>query len=213
MGYFPIFYKNGILILIMKPGKDPKYPINYRSITLLEIPGKIFEHIINRRIHRLYESKSLFNINQYRFRAKLGTELALTKINEEVAINQKYKDGCNTVTRDVTKAFDKVWHNGLRYKLGTTPQIPNLILKILSSYVRDRTAQIKIRNIIGPKFELRSGVPQGGVLSPTLYIIYTADMPLPGNNCVDVAFADDVTQIIQNFNNSKDQLAEDTERD
>ena len=93
------------------------------------------------------------------------------------------------------------------------PQIYLSKLENTVNYKTGRTAQIRLNNITGPRFPLRSGVPQGGVLSPTLYIVYTADMPVPGNNCIDVAFADDVTQIIQNFNNNKEQLAEDTGRE
>ena len=48
MGYFPIIFKNGLIILIPKPGKDPKDPNNYRPITLLEVPGKILERLMNK---------------------------------------------------------------------------------------------------------------------------------------------------------------------
>ena len=66
---------------------------------------------------------------------------------------------------------------------------------------------------MGPKFRLKSGVPQGGILSPTLFIIYTADIPAPGNNCIDIAFADDITQVIQNLNNDRERLARDMEKE
>ena len=121
MGYFPVLFKNGLLTLILKPEKDPKEVVNYRPITLLEIPGKILEHIVNERLQRLYETKNLYNPNQYGFRSGRGTETALTKLNELVSINQKYRDHMNIIARDVSKAFDKVWHGGLRYKLARNP--------------------------------------------------------------------------------------------
>ena len=212
MGYFPILFKNGLIILIMKPNKDGKDPINYRPITLLEIPGKILERIINNRLQRFFEENELYNKNQYGFRAGMGTELALTKIYETVATNQKYKDHANVICRDVKKAFDKVWHNGLKYKI-TNTELPSIIVKIICSYLSERTAQIKIGNTIGPKFDIQSGVPQGGILSPTLYIMYTADIPPPGPNTTDVYFADDITQVVEELREDRIQLARKTERE
>ena len=108
MGYFSIVFKNRIIILITKPGKDKKNLINYRPMTLLEIPGKIIERIINKRLHRFCERENIFHKEQYGFRAGKGTDLAITKVNELIGINQKYRDHMNIVCRDVQKAFDKV---------------------------------------------------------------------------------------------------------
>ena len=77
----------------------------------------------------------------------------------------------------------------------------------------DRTAQIRIGNHMGNKFNLESGVPQGGILSPTLFIFYTSDIPRAGPNSEDVIFADDITQVIQNIYGDKEQLKIDKERE
>ena len=135
MGYFSIVFKNGIIILIPKPGKDPKNPINYRPITLLEVPGKILEKIINKRLHKFCERNDIFHKEQYGFRSGKGTDIAITKVNELIGISQKYKDHMNIVCRDVKKAFDKVWTQGLKYKIITIPELPLIIQKILCSYV------------------------------------------------------------------------------
>ena len=138
--------------------------------------------------------------------------MTITKTYETIAMNQKFKNHCNVVCRDVSKAFDKVWHRGLQFKL-TQREIPSTIVKILSSYLVNRTGQIKFNGKIGPKFNIKSGVPQGGILSPTMYIFYTADMPRAGAGATDVMFADDVTQIVENHDNNREQLARDTERE
>ena len=211
MGYFSIVLENGIIILIPKPGKDPKNLINYRPIALLEIPGKIIKQIINKRLHRFCERNNIFHKDQYGFRAGKGTDLAITKVNELIGINQKYKDHMNIVCRDVQKAFDKVWTQGLKYKIITIPDLPLIIQKILCSYVTKRTVQIRIENFKGDKITLESSVPQGGILLPTLYILYTRDIPPPaGENNNDVIFADGVTQAIQNLCNDRRALAEAT---
>ena len=213
MGYFPIILKNGLIILIPKPGKDAKNPINYRPITLLELPGKILEKIVNKRFQRFCEDNEVFHKNQFGFRKGTGTHIALTKIYEKIAINQKRRDHCNLICRDISKAFDKIWLNGLRYKIIRQNELPILIMKMLSSFVSDRTAQIRINSHIGDKFSIKSGVPQGGILSPTLFIFYTSDLTPAGPNSDDVIFADDITQIIVNEDNDKMQHALDTERE
>ena len=68
----------------------------------------------------------------------------------------------------VTKAFDKAWHKGLRYKIKTQYQLPPLTIKLLSTFLKQRTAKIKINDYKGPAFYLESGVPHS-----TLYIPMT----------------------------------------
>ena len=213
MGYFPIILKNSLIILIPKPGKDAKNPINYRPITLLELPGKILEKIVNKRFQRFCEDNEVFHKNEFCFRKGTGTNIAITKIYEKISINQKRKDHCNLICRDISKAFDEIWLNGLRYKILRQKELPILIMKMLSSFVSDRTAQIRINSHIGDKFSLKSGVPQGGILSPTLFIFYTSDLTPAGPNSDDVIFADDIMQIIVNENKDKMQHALDTERE
>ena len=112
------------------------------------------------------------------------------------------KNKINIVLRDISKAFDKVWHNGLRYKLRNSP-FPNYLIRIISNYLQDRTAKIRIGNYIGPEFPFLSGVPQGGCLSPTLFNFYTKDTPTPSGNNEQIIYADDITQIIQTQDNEK----------
>ena len=213
IGYFPIILKNGIIILIPKPGKDGKNPINYRPITLLELPGKILERVLNNRLQRYCEDNNVFHSCQFGFRKGRGTDVAITTLYEIIALNQKWKDHANVVCRDISKAFDKIWIDGLKYKIIQQDNLPQIMKKILASYVTDRTAQIRINTYIGNKFQLESGVPQGGILSPTMFILYTSDIPRAGANSMDILFADDVTQVIENKNNDRQQLAIDTERE
>ena len=100
----------------------------------------------------------------------------------------------NIVTRDVSKAFDKIWHEGLRYKIHTQYQLPPLTIKLLSTFLKQKTARIKVIDYEGPAFNLESGVSQGSVLGPTLYSLYTNYTPELNN--LTLMCADDVTQII-----------------
>lgn len=206
MGYFPDAFKIGILHLIPKEKKSPYNPTNYRPITLLEVPGKMFERTINYRLKHHLVANNLLPPSQHGFREGRGTTTALTVITERIAHTLSRKRQCHLVLRDVSKAFDKVWHNGLKYKilqLGLPPHLE----KIICDYITERTVKIRINNIIGPEIEILSGVPQGGILSPTLYTIYTRDLPEPTIDSYDILYADDITQIITHNGKSKRAMA------
>lgn len=70
-GYFPDKWKEAILRLIPKPGKNPHHPLNYRPISLLEVPGKVFERLINHRLTRHLRNNNLYNLKQLGFRTLL----------------------------------------------------------------------------------------------------------------------------------------------
>ena len=86
LGYFPIILKNGLTILILKSDKDPRQPTSYRPITLLELPGKILERILNNRFQRFLREQNLYNNNQYGFIPGRGTELAIAKTYETTVL-------------------------------------------------------------------------------------------------------------------------------
>jgi len=117
VGYFPTKFKNAIMVLIPKAGKDPKKVENYRLISLLEIPGKIFERIINDRVKMDMENNGLFNPNQFGFRKGRGTQQAITSIYETIAISQRKRQQGNIVCRDIAKTFDKLWKPGLHFRI------------------------------------------------------------------------------------------------
>ena len=205
MGYFPNLFKIGILRFIGKPGKSLLSVNNYRPISLLEVPGKIVEKVLLSRLTKFLFDNDMFNVNQFGFVPGRGTQTALTKIYEIVTMSQSTGKGCNMVSRDISKAFDKVWHQGLKYKM-CNGNFPDLLLKTLCSFLDNRYAKIKIDNYIGPIFPLLCGVPQGAVLSPTLFNFYTHDMPPPSMGCYQVQFADDHTQIITYFNKKNKRM-------
>lgn len=205
-GYFPDDLKKTKMIFIPKEGKNIKEIINYRPISLLEVTGKLFEKILNNRLLLYLENNNILNNRQHGFRKNRGTHTALAMITETVAVAKARKDQVNIILRDIKKAFDKVWHIGLKYKILKT-NLPKYMKQILCDYLTDRQIQIQIGHHIGPPFEIESGVPQGGCLSPTLFILYTSDMPQPSPYSEYVVFADDVTQIVTYPGKSKSLLA------
>jgi hypothetical protein len=95
---------------------------------------------------------------------------------------------CSAVFLDVSQAFDKVWHPGLLFKIKQT--LSSRYFKLLKSYLQDRYYVTKFNNEILPRFLMLSGVPQGSILGPLLYTIYTADLPT-SNKTILSTFADD----------------------
>ena len=200
------------MIFIIKEGKNPKDPQNYRPISLLEIVNKVYEKIINNRLLKFLENFNLLNKNQYGFRPARGTQQALALIYETISLTQKEKSQCNLVLRDISKAFDKVWHTGLKYKILQT-SLPSNYIRLLSNFMTKRKARIKVNDYLGEIFNLESGVPQGRCLSQTLFILYTSDIPDPSEDCVIVLFADDLTQIIIYNEKSRTEMALKTQRE
>ena len=209
-GYFPDKWKHAIIRLIPKAGQSSYHPQNYRPISLLEVPGKILERLINTRLKSYLEFHNMYNENQFGFRTGRGTTHALAIITEKIAQNKADKGQCQVIMRDVSKAFDQVWHLGLKFKIQQL-RLPLSTEKFLSDFLSDRTASIKIKSYTGPPFALNSGVPQGSVLSPTLYTIYTNDIELPIRH-LNIMYADDITQITGYPGRSKNMLNRQTER-
>ena len=210
-GLFPTRFKTATLALIPKPGKSIHEVTSYRPISLLEVPGKILERIITQRLNMHLEDNNLHNIRQYGFRPNRGTDTAIALGYEEIALGLANKQQTNIILRDITKAFDKVWHNGLKHKL-TQLNLPDNLTRILCNYLDGRTAHIKQDTYLGPPILLRSGVPQGSLISPTLFTFYTSQLPPPAPYSNYIAYADDITQIITHPSKSKHYMKLATER-
>ena len=204
-GYFPNLYKQTKLIFIPKPDKDPTNVANYRPISLLSTTGKLLEKLLNRRLINHLEEQHQFNDHQHGFRKKRGTETALAMIWESIAKGLQHNLKVLLTSRDIKKAFDRVWQRGLKFKLMQLNLHPRL-LTILSHYLDYRTASIQLNGHRGPNFPIECGVPQGGCLSTTLFNIYTRDLPekiYPWTN--NTFYADDITQIVRDSNYNRTQ--------
>ena len=194
VGYFPKSMKHAVMIFLPK-GTSSQYEVkNYRPISLLNTEGKVFDRILNVRFSNYIEAKQFVNKRQHGFRRGRGTHTALATLYESISNHKANKYTVDVVLRDVQKAFDKVWHNGLRYKILQIGLHP-CYTKIISSYLQDRRASIRIDSFLGPSFPLLSGVPQGACLSPTLYGFFTHDIVEPSHHMDYIAYADDITQI------------------
>ncbi|CAL4188424.1 unnamed protein product, partial [Meganyctiphanes norvegica] len=158
-----------------------------RPIALLEILAKIYETIIYRRLKWHLEDGGLLDESQFGFRARRSTHHSVNILLNYLQTNRRRRRDVLLVCKDVEKAFDTVWKEGLIFKLfrSQTLNLPPLLCKILASYLTDRSIKIKYGNKIAQPFTPKAGVPQGSVLAPLLYIIYLNDRPHPTRDHTD----------------------------
>ena len=192
-GLFPTNWKIAKIIMIAKPGKSRSDPENYRPISLLPTLGKLTERLILSRLEDECDELSLLPKEQFGFRRSLGTELQLLRITEMIHEALDHKDVAIGVFLDIRRAFDTVWHQGLLSKLHTFKLNPSLI-RIISGFLQDRSFFVSVGDATSSKGVLRAGVPQGAVLSPSLYNLYTADFP-KAVETYNFIYADDVALV------------------
>jgi retron-type reverse transcriptase len=117
--------------------------------------------------------------HQFGFRKSYSTIQQAHRIINEIIRSQELKKICTVAFLDVAQAFDRVWHLGLLYKLKKV--LPTDYYLILKSYLSHRYFQTKVNFEISSYHPIQAGVPQGSVLGPILYLIFTADIPTTHN--------------------------------
>lgn len=195
--YFPSEWKKADVIFIPKPGKDHKFPQNHRPISLLSTVGKIAEKLILRRLSCIVDDLELIPKHQFGFRSQHSTTQQIVRLTEIASHGLNIKHLTGIISLDVEKAFDTVWHDGLIHKL-LLQGIPFNLVKLIHSFLQNRSFRAKIGQSLSESHPLEAGVPQGSILSPLLYTLFTADMPLPQDHRVHLAaYADDTAIIAQ----------------
>lgn len=188
-GYFPLLWKHSIVIPIPKPNKNPSNVENYRPISLLPSLSKILEKIIQKRLNNYLNKNGIIPRHQFGFTEKLSTTHQLLRITEHIHTAFQRKLHTISTFLDISQAYDRVWHEGLMYKLKINGT-PKYLTNIINSFISNRTFAVSIdKHLSNPK-PILAGLPQGSPLSPILFNIYTADIPT--SNTINIAqFADD----------------------
>jgi hypothetical protein len=193
IGYFPTCWKSAVVVMIRKQGKDGTVVSNYRPISLLSTVGKLFEKVITTRLYGHFKEKSFFNQWQRAYLTKKHAEEHTHRLTETIKLSQELRWTTTVISLDVEKAFDSVWHDGLRFKLSYIG-LPVKLVRLLSSFLCDRTISVRVGKALSQPVTLRAGTPQGSVLSPLLYLVYVNDIPIhPMNKCDGAQFADDIS--------------------
>ena len=179
------------IVPIPKPNKDTDKGTSYRPISLLSVIAKTLEKGL-----LLYITANIPNTPmQHGYKTQHSTVTALYTLNNTGAkgFNQMAPPARTiTVALDMSKAFDTINIHTLIRKL-LQPNIPGTIIKFIANYIKGRKAYTTYINHTSKQREFKTGVPQGGVLSPTLFNMYTSDLPPPSASVQVMAYADDFT--------------------
>ena len=164
--------------MLMKPDKPPSETASYQPISLLSAVMKLFERVIGKRLRKHLEDNGFFSKYQLGFRKFKSTNCHLFRLSQ--TIMESFNQGEHVIAafQDVEKAFDNVWHNGLRYKIYRL-DLPTKLCRWLSDFLVGRVIQVKVEGFLSPKVYPKPGVPQGSNLSPLLFLIYANDTPNP----------------------------------
>lgn len=190
-GHFPKGWKHALIVPIHKPGKDPTKALSYRPISLLTAPSKIYEIHVSELIKEFNNVNNLIPSTQFGFRNRHGTNHALLKLQTDIIISNQQKKPTVAVSLDVEKAFDTTWPEGLVYKMKNCG-FSTTICSIVLSFMKSRTFQVKILDCLSNTYNISAGVPQGSVLGPILFTIYTHDIPKPSDHRLrQLSYADD----------------------
>lgn len=193
IGYYPYQWKLSCTVAVHKSGKDPNDRNSYRPIALLSNYSKIFERIINNRLTFFLDDNHIIPHQQFGFRRRHSPSHALLHTYNKIRTSLQSKQTLGLLSFDIEKAFDRVWHAGLIYKLSKL-NFPYYIIKIIYSFIQSRKYFVKINSKTSVLKTVNWGVPQGSALSPTLYSIYVYDIPTKFDEKTElILFADDTT--------------------
>ncbi|VVC44231.1 Reverse transcriptase domain [Cinara cedri] len=184
--YFPALWKFSIIVMIPKPGKPPDTPSSYRPISLLPFFSKIFEKLILKRLIPIVESNT--PNYQFGFRTNHSTIQQVHRLVDKISYSLEQKLICSGAFLDMAQAFDKVWHQGLLFKLKTI--FPPYYYLLFKSYLEHRHFAVRSGSAISEINPIHAGDSQGAVAAPLLFNLYTSNQPTT-NHTITSDFADD----------------------
>ena len=187
----PAIWKSSLINSIPKRGKDTSVGTSYRPISLLCPAAKVLESLILPTINKFLQPAP----DQHGFRPDHSSTSALPQMTTDIAMGfnqRKPPDRTICVAVDLSAAFDTVYHNNLLSKINIS-QLPPATARCLSCYLRGRQGKTCFRGVKSKSRKVNTGVPQGSKLSPSLFNLYIADMPIPTEPVKRVCYADDIT--------------------
>ncbi|XP_030832208.1 uncharacterized protein LOC115920515 [Strongylocentrotus purpuratus] len=164
--------KDGLILPFHKgKGKDPRDPRNYRGITLSSSFSKLLELILKPRLEKTLQGNGIPDELQFGFQKNHSCMLTSCTMEFIIEINTCQKRPTYVALLDAVKAFDKVWHDGLFYKVDQT-NIDPAYTALLRSLYENMESRVLWSDKTSGAIPILQGVRQGGVLSPLLYTVF-----------------------------------------
>ena len=174
---FPNEWLKSIIIPILKPGKDKENADSYRPISLTNCICKVFERMVNTRLRYYLERNHCIDACQSGFRENHSTTDNVLRLITDIQINWERRQPTVAVFLDLVSAFNKVHSSTVLTKLHSIG-IRGHMASFLRNFLKPRTFQVRCQSTLSDNFVLEHGVPQGSVLSPTLFLIALNDILL-----------------------------------
>ena len=190
-GIFPSKLKIAKVIPILKRGDETIFD-NYRPMSILPSISKVFERIIFNQIHNYFQVNNLYFCSQYGFRKEHSTELAVLELIDRITQHLDKGTIPINVYLDLSKAFDTLDHNILLHKLKYYG-IEGTALRLFESYLNERQQYVDLDGTTSNNNRILTGVPQGSILGPLLFIIYINDIAQSSKHFNFIIYADDTT--------------------
>ena len=208
---FPSSWHSSTLIPILKPRKLPSDPSSYRPISLTSCASKLIERMVNGRIRTYLEPK--LSPHQNGFRPGRSTAEGIVQIIHSVQRGFQKQSYTIAVFLDLKNAFDKVNKTAVKIKIHNIG-LRGRMVNFIDNFLTDRTFQVRCGNTYSATFKQDHGLPQGSVISPTLFLIMINDIfeNISDPNIKYSLYADDVAfwtthhDIDQAYNNIKTTL-------
>ena len=176
-GTVPPAFKHALVNpLLKKNDLDPDNLKNYRPVSNLSFISKVLEKIVANQINNHLAKNQLLDEHQSAYRKLHNTETALLKIFNDLLFSADEKKISVIVLLDLSAAFDTIDHSILLERLCTTFGFNGVVLKWFESYLCGRTQSVVIDKVSSKSQSLSCGVPQGSVLGPLLYTLYTTPL-------------------------------------
>jgi hypothetical protein len=206
---FPDMWKLAHVVPLYKKG-DANDVTNYRPVSLLPCISKVLERIVYDRVYSCLQRHTLLSAKQSGFTPGDSTVNQLLHVCHNIYQAFDEGDEVRGVFLDFSKAFDKVWHKGLLYKLEKMG-ITGSLLSWIKHYLSGRKQQVLVNGCTSEIGSTNCGVPQGSVLGPLLFLIYINDITESLESDIYI-FADD-TSIFTRINKNSVAAAAKLNRD
>jgi len=176
-GRFPSSFKVASLTPVLKKqGLNSADASSYRPISNLSVLSKLLEHLVAQQLQHYLRSAGLLPALQSGFRPCHSTETAILRVLSDILSAVDRGDFAALVLLDLSAAFDTVDHDIMLQRLQTSFGIGGAALNWFQSYLTSRTQYVRCGTSRSTTVRLICAVPQGSVLGPILFIMYTSDL-------------------------------------